>query len=408
MRLFVRWRTDMCRRHVQYLQYRLLLCMAHYWRVREDAFHQSNHRCTYIMRRSINMNRTSTLSYVVDSCRISRLRRYGTSFIISVFSLCSLATQAQSQDPLQLKQLILDAQAANIEKFESGTMEALVTVTHKGRASLRMDSKVRWKGKTRYWEYRISDPGAIYRPPKSFDAPLEESPMQYMLRSPDKVITADSKSNKIVIQSIGPTGRFARSELFDITPDPLWTVCCSPYLQDGPTWKVLFDKPLGKGISDPMDEIHFEQLDTGLIRLETRRPTEGYLATFDFSLPFSGNLVRLASQTEGRPEKRWSIINEWSKEGDVVRLVRSRTFLGGKDDSTADIILDVQVRSMNPGVGDISLSLDTIIAKMPKNVQIADLIHNRTTYADPRAKGEITDVQLRSLLEIVKKGEFLK
>lgn len=341
-----------------------------------------------------------------EHLRRSRFARFANAIVISVISMCIFAAPVPSKDASQLKQLICDAQAANLGKFESGTMDALVTVTHKGRESLRMETKVRWNGKTRFWEYRISDPGAIYRPPKSFDAPLDEAPLQYMLRTPDKVITADSRINKIVVQEIGPRGRFARSELFDITPVPLWTICCSPYLQDGQPWKTFLDKPMGEAL--PNDEVHFEQRNGGMIRLSTRRPTIGYTATLDFSLSLGGNLVRLESDKGGKPKDTWFITNEWVQEGDFVRLVRSKTFLGGKDESTADIVLDVQVRSMRPGSDGIPLSLETIVAKMPKNVQIADLIRNKTTFADPSAKGNLTDAQLRSLSSVIKTGEFLK
>jgi hypothetical protein len=348
----------------------------------------------------------ATRSVELVICQLWPKRLFVHVIFASAVSLLGLASTVRSQDAIQFKRLILDAQEANLGKFETGTMNALVTLTYKGRLPVRMESQIQWDSKTRFWEYRISDPGAIYRPPGGFDAPLDKAPFEYSLRTRDKVITANSRINKIVIQPNGPNMQYLRSEIFEITPDPLWKVCCPPYMQQGRPWKEMLDKPMLGG--EPDEEVRFEQRDSGVIRMICVSPGKGYSAIYDFSLPLGGNLVRFESDTRENPKSTWVVTNEWAKEGDFVRLERSKTLRGGKDDSTASMSLDIQVRSIKPVVSKTPMTLETIIAKMPKNVQIADLIRNRTYYADPKAKSAVTDVQLRSLSEEIKKGEFLK
>ena len=285
-------------------------------------------------------------------------------------------------------------------------MQALVTRSFKDRGTARMESRIQWDGPTRYWEYRLSDPDGIFRNKMYYSRPLEEAPVEHMLLTGDRMINTKANANHVVIQKELPAGSpYGGYEYFEITPDPLWNVCCLPYTIGGRPWKEFLEKPLVS--PSPNDEIRFEQLEGGIVRLSSRSPDSGFSAIYEFSLPLAGNLVRYESQTDGKPKDYRSITNEWVKEGDAVRLVRSKMLMGGKDDSTALQSIDIQVRSMRPRTGKVTMTLEKIIALMPKNARVIDQLRNKSYPVDPRATGSITDTQLRTLSDEIKKGEFL-
>lgn len=298
------------------------------------------------------------------------LKSVRTAVIMSCMAL-SLA----AQDNAEFRKLILDAQEKNIAKFRSGTMNALVTRSFKDRGTAKMEMRIQWDASTRYWEYRLNDPDGILHKKGNYARPLEEAPAEHMLMTGKTMITTHSNANYVLVQAAFPAGQlYGGFEYFEITPDPLWKVCCLPYTLSGRTWKELLEKPFVRPSSK--DEIRFEQLDGGIIRLSTRNPASKFSAIYEFSLPLAGNLVRYESQTDGSPDKYWSVTNEWVKEGDVVRLVRAKMLMGGKNDATAANSLEIQVRSMQPQTGKVPMTLEKIVALMPKNARVVDHIKN--------------------------------
>lgn len=325
---------------------------------------------------------------------------------IAIFCSIWTSTAVHGDERSQLKHLILDAQAENIEKFESGQMHAIVIRSIKGRGTATMESRVQWDASTRYWEYRVHDPDGVYRGKGQYTNPLGEAPIEHMLRNRDRLIMSRAAANFVLVQEEMKAGRpYGGYEFFEITPDPLWKICCIPYAIGGRPWKEMLDRPFVS--PDAGEEVRFERLDQGIVRMTVNRLEDNSTTICDFSLHLAGNLIRFESHAAGNPDADWSISNEWINEGGAVRLVRSKMLMGGKDEATAKQSLEILVRSMRPGTGKVQMTLEKIVAMMPKNARVVDQIRDKSYPVDPRANGTIADIQLKNLADEVKKGEFL-
>lgn len=342
--------------------------------------------------------------------KMVRLLAFRTMIATFAVIPCSsrISTSVKSDETSQLKRLVLDAQAENFAKFESGQMHALVIRGMKGQSSANMDVKVQWDASTRYWAYRVHDPDGLFQGKAGYTSPVEEAPIQHVLQTKDRLVITRAIANYVLIQNGLEPGRpYAGHLFFEITPDPLWKNCCLPYVLEGRPWKETLEMSFAN--PDDVAEVRFEQLEQGIVRMtvKTREGKDICTTECDFSLPLAGSLVRYDSHTTGNPDKVWSISNDWINEGGAVRLVRSKMLMGGKDEATAKQSLEIVVRSMRPGTGKVQMTLEKIVAMMPKNARVVDQIRDKSYPVDPRAKGTIADLQLKKLADEVKKGEFL-
>lgn len=333
-----------------------------------------------------------------------RLKR--AIFQMAIFVI-SITNPALGNDNFILKRMILDAQAENLDKFREGSMHAIVTKIIKGRGTAKMDSKIRWDTSARHWEFRLSDPDGLFRNKKHYNLPLQEAPVEHFLMTKDHLVSTNSILNTVDIQKpFAPGSPYGGYEFFEITPNPLWNICCLPYAIGGRPWKELLDKPLVS--PSPGDEIRFDQLGDGIIRLSVLSPKNAYSATYDFSLDMAGNLIRYASQKKGEPKRSKVINNKWVKEGNLVMLVNSKMHMGGEDDLSAIQTIDIQIDSMRPATGKVPMTLEKIVQRMPKNTRVFDQVKNKSYPVDPRATETVSNIQLQKIADELKNGVFLK
>ncbi|SIO65059.1 hypothetical protein SAMN05444166_7558 [Singulisphaera sp. GP187] len=307
-----------------------------------------------------------------------------------------------SDSDTSLAMVVKDAISSNASRWNSGALKVRLTFYSKPSAmNLEMDADVTWLGRQSLVAYRLRDiTGNVIGSP-SPDVPLNEQPINYIMRSPTSLYTYHSKNKSLVLYD--PKRKEPIVEVFAVSPVDFWE-----YFHGGSlTAKRKWVDMIGPNPIFPDSTYSLARLDNHRVNF-IRQDSGGGMLELTSSMAVAGNVTKAAYKNRsGSP----SFIQnyDWRTDRDGVAVLDKCEIRASRSGDLADADL-----SLVAEFKDIDLKTKVLPAKFTEDSLFRLLppgftFVNQVTGKRVRNGGlrTETDSRLKSVAKDLKRHGFL-